>query len=140
MRRRCRTFEHTADVGLEARADTLGELLAALGEGLADLVAPRRQVTARESRTLAVRADDPESLAVDFLNEVAFTLQSDRFLVAEVRVRSADEASVEAELVGEPFDAARPEYETEVKAATYHEIRIAPAEGGGWLGRVILDI
>jgi SHS2 domain-containing protein len=139
VRRQCRTFEHTADVGLEARADDLGELLAALAEGLADLVAPREQVSPREGRTLAVRADDPASLAVDFLNELAAALQSDRFLVAEVRVASADETSVDAELLGEPYDARRHEYATEVKAATYHEIQVAE-HADGWLARVILDI
>ncbi|MGC9455532.1 MAG: archease [Phycisphaerae bacterium] len=139
MAKECTTFEHTADVGLEARADTFAELLEALGEGLADLVAPRRQVRPEETRELSVTSDDAESLVVDFLNELAGILEADRFLISQVRVRSASQKSLEAELAGEPFDARRHEYETEVKAATYHDIRVAQ-EHDGWHGRVILDI
>ncbi len=139
MSKECRTFEHTADIGLEARADSLASLLEALAEGLSDLIAPRRQVRPRRRRTLSVNADDIESLVVDFLNELAAVLQADRFLVSQVRVISASETSTEAELIGEPLDAARHEYVTEVKAATYHDITIA-REDGGWLGRVILDV
>lgn len=139
MAKECTTFEHTADIGLQARGDTLAELLEALGEGLADLIAPRKHIRPSESRNLAVSADDAESLVVDFLNELSAVLQADRFLISQVRVHSASETSLDAELLGEPFDAERHEYSTEVKAATYHDIRAA-REGGGWTGRVILDI
>lgn len=139
MAKECTTFEHTADIGLQARGDTLADLLEALGEGLADLVAPRRQVRSNQTRELDVTSDDVESLIVDFLNELAAVLEADRFLISRVRVRSASETSLEAELVGEPFDAERHEYSTEVKAATYHDIRAAQ-EHDGWTGRVILDI
>lgn len=139
MTKECRTFEHTADVGLDARADTFAELLEALGEELAEMVAPRRQVRPKETRELGVTSDDVESLVVDFLNELSAVLEADRFLIAEVRVRSGSETAVEAELLGEEFDPQRHEYATEVKAATYHDIRIAQ-EHDGWRGRVILDI
>ena len=35
MAKECRTFEHPSDLGLEATADSLGELFEALGEGAA---------------------------------------------------------------------------------------------------------
>ncbi|MFW6065821.1 MAG: archease [Planctomycetota bacterium] len=139
MAKECGTFEHTADVGLDARADTFAELLEALGEGLADMVAPRRQVRTSETRELSIISDDTEPLVVDFLNELSAVLEADRFLVARVRVRSASETAAHAELLGEPFESQRHEYATEVKAATYHDIRIA-RDQDGWHGRVILDV
>lgn len=139
MSKHCETFDHTADVGLAARADTLGELLEALAEGLADVICPRGQVADQAGWELDVAAEDVEALAVDFLCEVMAAIQTDRFAVARCQVRSAEEHRVRAELRGEAYDPARHEIATEVKAVTYHQLRIAP-EGDGWAGRVILDL
>jgi len=134
----CEIFDHTADVGLAARADSLGELFEALAEGLADVICPRSQVAAKETRQVTVSAEDTEALAVDFLSEVA-AMQTRHFMVAGVRVRQIAAGAVKAELSGQPYDPARHEIATEVKAVTYHQLRIA-REGRLWTGRVILDI
>lgn len=139
MAKHCETFDHTADVGLAARADTLGELFEALAEGLADLICPRDRVAPAQKRAVAVQAEDIEALAVDFLSAVRAAIQTGRFVIAAVRVKNIGEGAVEAELVGEPYDPGQHELNVEVKAVTYHELRIA-REGAAWLGRVILDV
>jgi len=139
MARECRTFDLPADVGLEALADTPGELMEALAEGLADMICPRGQVRPRQVRRLSVRAEDREALAVDFLTRVMVTIQTERFLVSAVRVAASDGVSVTADLSGEPFDPERHAYHIEVKAVTYHLLKFAP-EGGRWAGRVVLDL
>ncbi len=139
MAKHCETFDHTADVGLAARADTLGELFEALAEGLADVICPRGQVRASQSRLITVEAEDVEAMAVDFLGEVMAAMQTERFMLTKCRVREISPAAVKAELAGEPYDPARHEILTEVKAVTYHQLKIA-REGRVWVGRVILDI
>ncbi|MFB3890681.1 MAG: archease [Phycisphaerae bacterium] len=183
MAKSCETFDHTADVGLAARADTPGELFEALGEGLADYICPRTTVRPREKRTLTVEAEDVEALAVDFLAALLNVIQADRFMVTAVSVmecggtvaqrhgaalagadegdspRKRDSAGaakavsrpfgtlpphskvkVTAELTGEPFDASRHEIHTEVKAITYHLLKVSQEQDGTWIGRVILDL
>ena len=139
MAKHCETFDHTADMGLAAEADTLAELFEALAEGLADVICPRGQVAAVEVRDVRVAAGDVEALAVDFLCEVMAAVQEGRFAVASVRVERIDETAVAARLAGEPYDPARHELSTEVKAVTYHQLKIA-REGARWTGRVILDL
>ena len=138
MARECDTFEHTADVGLTARADSLHELLEALGEGLAGVICPREQVRPAQSRAVAARSEDAEALAVDFLVEVMNAIQADRFMVHHISAR-AGQWHVRAELHGEPYDADRHAIDREVKAVTYHRLRIEPVEGR-WAGEVILDL
>ena len=133
------TFDHTADVGLSAGADTLGGLFEALAEGLAELICPRRRVRRRETREVRVEAEDVAALAVQFLWEVMSAIQFGHFAIALVRVEDICETSVRATLSGEPLDLGRHEIATEVKAVTYHELKIA-REGAGWAGRVILDL
>jgi SHS2 domain-containing protein len=139
MAKRCETFDHTADVGLLARADSLGELLEALAEGLAGFICPRETVAAARKREVRVRSEDVEALAVDFLGAVLNLIQAERFVVARVSVKDVSERSVLAEALGEPYDARRHDLSTEVKAVTYHMLRIA-REGKEWVGRVVLDL
>lgn len=139
MAKRCETFDHTADMGLAASADTLGELFEALGEGLADLICPRSQAAARQTRQLRVVSDDLEALAVDFLTKILVAIQTDHFIIAAVTVSRIDDTSLEAEIAGEAFDPGKHEFHTEVKAATYHQLRVTQ-DGEKWTARAILDI
>ena len=139
MVRQCETFDHTADVGLTARADTLGELFQALAEGLADVVCPRAEVRPQAETIIALEAEDIEALAVDFLWKVMDAIQADHQMVAAVEIRKIDETHVTAALMCEDYDPARHEILTEIKAVTYHELKIA-REGNDWTGRVILDL
>lgn len=139
MVKHCETFDHTADIGLACSGDTLGELFEAMGEGLADLICPRDQVAPNQTRRFRVEGEDVEALAVDFLGRVMVIIQTDRFVVAGVEVRGITETAVEAQLTGEPLDTDRHELHTEVKAVTYHQLRVA-RDNERWTGRVILDI
>ncbi len=139
MVKHCRTFNHTADLGLEARGRTREELFEALAEGAADVVCDRSSVEPRETRNLIMEAEDTEALAVDFLSGVLCAIQTDRFMVAGVHVDKMTETGLVADLKGEPYDSERHEILTEVKAVTYHELKIEQ-DGDGWVGRVVLDL
>lgn len=139
MAKHCETFDHTADVGLAARADSLGELMEALAEGLTDVICHRASISPAERRRIAVEAEDVEALAVDFLSQVLLAFEVDRFLLAEANVSTATPTTVTAELLGEAYDPARHDLKTEVKAVTYHQLKVA-REGDEWTGRVVLDL
>ena len=135
----CETFDHTADVGLRARAGSLADRLSALGEGLADLICPRENVRAAQERRCDVTAEDREALTVDFLWEIMSAIQYDRFAVAEVCVERAEDTFVRSVLRGEALDGDRHELAAEVKAVTYHQLRVA-RDGDAWTAQVILDL
>ena len=135
----CETFDHTADVGLAARADSAAELLKALAECMCDQVCLRKNVSPENKRTIAVEAPDFEALTVDFLDAVLAAIQTDRFAVASVKVTDVTHTSAAAELLGADLDPDRHEILTEIKAVTYHELE-AVERGGQWTARVILDL
>ena len=135
----CEIFDHTADVGLRAWADTLEELFEVLAEALAEMICPRHQVRPVQTRRIEVHAEDREAIAVDFLWEIMSAIQFGHFAIATVRIDQAGETSLSAELVGEPYDPHRHELATEVKAVTYHQLRLV-RKGRRWTARVILDL
>ena len=139
MAKSCGTFDHTADLGLAARADSLGELFEALAEGLAEQVCPRQTVRPVQSKALTVRADNAENLLHDFLAAVLGLFHLEKFLVCQVRVTEIGETSLTAEATGEQLDPTRHEIGSEIKAVTYHLLSVT-RDGDGWHGAVVLDI
>jgi SHS2 domain-containing protein len=139
MARSWEILDHTADVGLAAAGDTLGELFEAMSEGLLELILPERRVNPSQTREIRVEAEDPESLLVDYLGRLCYAVESEYFAVADVQVRRASETFVEAELRGESLDPQRHEIGLEIKAVTYHRLEVAHRDGR-WHGRVIFDI
>ncbi|MCY2930344.1 MAG: archease [Planctomycetota bacterium] len=139
MAKECHPFDLPADIGLSARADSPGELLEALAEGLADLICPRANVHPRETVELDVQADDWHSLAVTFLWKVMDLIQADHMAVASVTVTQASPTGAHARVACERLDPERHEILTEVKAVTYHQLEFRP-EGPRWTGRVVLDL
>ena len=138
-RRRWGSFPTTADVGIWATGPDAAALLEGLGLGLFALMTDLRRVRARETRRVAVRADDPAALVVALLSALIGLHDEDGFVARTMRVRTDGPRPTvaEAELGGEPFDAGRHTARTEVKAATLHALRFEPARGRA---RVIVDI
>jgi SHS2 domain-containing protein len=132
-------FEHTADLGLRVRAADVDSLFAEAGRGLFALIVedlttvrPLRQVT------FHLQGQDREYLLFDWLNELLFTFDASHLLLAEFTVR-LDANGLEAEARGEPLDPARHHLDHEVKAITYHGLKVKPT-ADGWLAEVIVDI
>jgi SHS2 domain-containing protein len=113
--------------------------MSALAEGLADVMCDRAQVAPAEQRRLIVESEDPGALVVDFLSKLLLAFEVDQFLLAEAKVWQCGDTSLSVDLFGEHYDSARHELRNEVKAVTYHELKVG-RENDEWVGRVILDL
>lgn len=132
-------FEHTADLGLRVRAADLDELFADAGRGLfATIVGDLRQLAPRERQQFELAGAEVDYLFFDWLNELLYVFESRRLLLVEFDVQ-VSQAGLRASAAGEPWDPARHRLEHEVKAITYHGLRVEQ-QADGWLAEVILDI
>ena len=132
-------FEHTADLGLRVRAASLEELLAEAGRGfLAMLVANPEAVRPVQSRTIELAAEEPGYLLFDWLSELLFAFESEKLLLAEFDLQLSA-GKLTATCRGEPMDTTRHQMEHEVKAITYHGLRVEP-QGDQWSAELIVDI
>jgi SHS2 domain-containing protein len=133
------TFEHTADLGLRVRGATLDELFADAARGLFHLIVPELDsVRPRESVEVLLPGEPTELLLFDWLNELLYIFETRHMLLAEFDVRVGD-TGLAATARGEPIDRGRHVLDHEVKAITYHGLRLEQ-EAGGWIAEVIVDI
>jgi SHS2 domain-containing protein len=132
-------FDHTADIGLRVVADDLDGLFRDAADGFFSLIVeeiPDREPV--ERLHFEVEAERDEHLLVDWLNELLYVFDSRGLLLDRFEVSVAN-GKLEADAVGRPLDAARDRVLREVKAVTYHGLRLERTERG-WLAEVILDI
>jgi len=132
-------FEHTADLGLRVRATDLNTLFAEAAEALtAAIIEEVDAIEPRDSIAVRVTGTDRAFLLFDWLRELLYRFDAERRLFRRFDVR-VSEGGLDATAWGEPYDAERHPLSHEVKAITYHGLRV-DQEDGGWVAEVIVDI
>ena len=133
------TFEHTADLGLRVAAADLPSLFAEAGRGLTSMiVANRDDVRPVREITTAVAGTRLDDLLFDWLNEILYAFESQRLLLSQFDVQ-IDAAGLRATARGEAADESRHRLEHEVKAITYHGLKVERTSEG-YLAEIIVDI
>ena len=132
-------FEHTADFGIRARADSVDELFADAARGLFSLMVTNLdQVRTVEDIAFQLDGDDREELLHDWLAELLYTFSARRLVLAKFDVRIGSDG-ISATAWGEPLDLSRHEIDVEVKAITWHALKVE-LTAEGWLAEVIVDV
>jgi SHS2 domain-containing protein len=133
------TFEHTADLGLRIRAPDLDTLFAEAAQALfATLVEDLGAIRPHQRLDVQLAGDDREYLLFDWLKELLYHAEAEHLLLARFEVHVGD-AGLSGSAWGEPLDRDRHVLSHEVKAITYHGLRVEPT-ADGWLAEVIVDI
>jgi SHS2 domain-containing protein len=134
-----RQLPHTADLAWRLWGKDLPELFENAGRALSATLTDRRYLRRRATREVRLTAGDREALLVDWLNHLLYLFDIDGFLGRDFQVMSLTPERLEARVTGESFDPDRHPELTAVKAATYHQLSIVPAEDG-WEATVVLDL
>jgi len=133
--------EHTADVGVRVTAPTLGELFAEAARAVTSLIVENPDaIELRIAVVIDLEAENLEALFVDWLRELVFRFETERLLMRECSVVVSDEGRrLRAECRGEAADWSRHLPDNELKAVTYHQLRVVQTSAG-WEATVIFDI
>jgi SHS2 domain-containing protein len=133
------TFDHTADLGLRIRSADLDTLFVEAAQALFSvIVEDLSTVQANQRIDVQLQGDDREFLLFDWMGELLYHFDAEHLLFSkfEVHVRADGLA---ASAWGEPLDRSRHVLDHEVKAITYHGLRVEQV-GGEWEAEVIVDI
>ena len=132
-------FEHTADLGLRATAPDLDALFAEMAACLVSaMVEDPAVVQPAQEVQIELEGNNREFLLFDWLKELLLRFETERVLFAVFDVRVAA-TGLTATVRGEEYDPARHVLAHEVKAITYHELKVEKT-ADGWLAEVIVDI
>jgi len=120
-----REVEHTADLQLEVWAPDMAGLLEEAARGMYELMGVEISEESRCHRQLEIAADDREQLLVSFLEELLFIADTEKVAYDGYLLSLQDESLV-ARLEGGSF----PSIGKEIKAVTYHRVKIVEKKRG----------
>jgi len=132
-------FEHTADLGMRIRADDRQTLFVEAARALFSmLVVNLGDARCVQQKECTIAAEEDDYLLFDWLGELLYTFDTEHLLLSKFEVSLTSEG-LRATCGGEPFDPSRHELDHEIKAITYHGLKVERADDG-WLAEVIVDI
>ncbi|MFH0855975.1 MAG: archease [Candidatus Omnitrophota bacterium] len=132
-------FEHTADIGMRVRGQDLKDLFKNAGLAIFR-ISSRKQFTKNKTRInikIKISSDNLQSLFVDWLNELLSLSSAKGVIFHNIKINRLEDNVIEA--VGAGSDINNYQVNTEIKAATYHQLKVEQT-AAGWLAEVILDV
>ena len=132
-------FEHTADLGLRVRAVDLDALFAEAAACLfAAVLEDVGSVRPEQSVAVELVGTDREFLLFDWLRDLLMRFDADHLVFGKFAVQVRDDG-LTGTAWGEPLDPERHLLAHEVKAITYHELKVI-RDGDRWLAEVIVEM
>jgi len=132
-------LEHTADVRIRVEAKDLKTLFSRSAKAMFDIIAEHKPGSSGKQRELTVvqEATSLEELFINWLNELLSLASADQMIFSDFRISRIDESRLEAKVSGET--SADYKMNTEIKAATYHQLQIIKTQRG-LKAEVIFDV
>ncbi len=133
------TFDHTADLGLRVRAESREALFEEAARGLFSVILENpERVGGDLSFSFRIEGTRDDELLLDWLDALLFKFSSEHVVLGRFEVRFV-EGGLTANAWGEPYSPDVHGVGEEVKAITYHGLRVEKL-GEMWLGEVIVDL
>lgn len=131
-----RSIEHTADLAIELWAPDETSLLLEGARAVIELLTDGATILANDERPVELTALDPEDRLVRWLSEVLYLASTEGFLVADASLTLSD-SGLRGAMRGEADASSR--LRTEIKAVTYHDLRLEHGPQGV-RARVVFDV
>ena len=133
-------FEHTADIGVHVAGRTLQELFTDAARAVYETLGDLQKTEDKRQKTVELRAESREDLLHDWLTELLYEVEANHVLYDEIEFTKLTPPHLVAALHGCSIDFARSKTNQEIKAVTYHQLRVEALPDGTWRARVILDV
>ncbi|WP_456396961.1 archease [Thermococcus sp.] len=136
-------YEHTADVGIRGYGETLEEAFENVAVALFDVMVDVRKVESKECREVEAEGEDLMALLYSFLEELLILHDTEGVVFSDFEVRiekTPDGYRLKAKACGEPLDYEKHGPKEEVKAITYHDMKIEQLPDGKWMAQLVPDI
>jgi SHS2 domain-containing protein len=131
-------IEHTADIGIIARGSGLPALFSNAASGMLSLLIEADTLRQDVTREISLEAGDMETLMVQWLNELLYITYTEKLVLHKFDI-VIDENRLAASCKGQEIELNSHIFKREIKAATYHNLRIVERDGE-YSAQIIFDI
>lgn len=132
---------HTADIGAKIYGKDMPELFVNAAFAMFDIMADIADMAKGEGNkvNVEVKGPDLEGLLVSWLNELLYLSFNNDLLFHKFDIISLKKTSLKAEVTGKSLSANKDKLKREIKAATYHDLKITK-DNGRYEVTIIFDV
>ena len=128
--KRYEQFPHTADIGIRVYGRDLKELFTNAAFAMFDTIADLEGLKSSVKQSFEIKAENQEELLVAWLDELLYNFYTKQLIFSEFNIKEISEKYLSAEVSGRPIGANRNRLKTELKAATYSDLKIKRSDDG----------
>ena len=131
--------DHTADIGIRVRGQTLRDLFRTAGQAMFEQITDTAKVHGTRTQEIHVTGMDRSDLLVNWLRELLCCWTIDNGLIREIHIIDLLEDQIRAKYTYDAFDSHTHEILHDIKAVTYYGVSVDPTDDG-WEATVIFDV
>ena len=131
-------FEHQADIGIRAAAESLSNAFEEAALALTAIITEPQKVDAVESVKIECSGENEELLLVNWLNSVIYEMDVRKMLFSEFKVK-IENLRLSAVIWGEKINRNKHFPAVEPKAVTYNQLSVKN-EKGRWIVQCVIDV
>ncbi len=132
-------IDHTGDAGILLRAENLRQLFERAAWGMFSVLTNVAEIRLVEEERIQVEASDLPALMLAWLSELNYRHVTEHRLFGKFEVSVISDQMVTAEVSGETINLDRHTIFTEIKAVTFHGLRLEKSDNG-WEAQIIFDL
>ena len=137
--KRYEQFPHTADIGVRVYGSSLAELFENAAFAMFDVIADLEGMKGDTVESFSLEAQNYEELLVAWLDELLYNFYTKSLIFFKFEVKELGEHRIKARAFGRPIGANRNRLKTEIKAATYSDLKIKKTDEG-YEVEIIFDV
>ncbi|OGZ32099.1 MAG: hypothetical protein A2V69_01375 [Candidatus Portnoybacteria bacterium RBG_13_40_8] len=117
-------LDHPSDVRVRVFGDTKEELFSNAMRGMNEVL---KSVSLKKAvnQRVVVNSFDLNALLVDFLSEVLYLSQVNKEIYTDIKFNKFSDKELEGELIGNTIES----FAEDIKAVTYHDLKIEKKDG-----------
>ena len=135
-------IEHTADVAVRAYGGSLKELFTSSAYAMFCVLVSKkgnRPAPALKEVIVKIEEEELEDLLKSWLDELLFYFSSEYLILHRIKALVIKDNLLEASVLLETFDKDHFEIANEIKAVTYHELKVERIRNR-WQANIIFDV
>jgi SHS2 domain-containing protein len=135
-------FEHEADVGIKGYGSNIEEAFENGAKAMFSIMVDLKKVETKTSVEVNCQAEDLEGLFVEWLNQLLAQKDIDGTVYSKFKVtiqKKDNNYHLQGSALGEELNMIKHSVKIEVKAATYHMLKVAQ-ENGFFIAQCVVDV
>lgn len=136
-------IDHTADIAVEVKSNTIKELFIASAYAWQESVIEKNEIKISDKREINVNELSYEELLVRFLDELNFLLLTKKWIMGklnQIEIKKKNEMyNLTAVMSGDSISLKRYRLKVEIKAITFHQMEIKNINNE-YTTRIVFDI